>query len=104
MMLPATVILVALAVSASGAFAQTAAPGANVAAPPAMRQQPAAPGGRRPAAAVPGANVRNLTKDECRRLGGRLQDDTKCKNAQRCVVTLANQDVRSICIDEVKHE
>ena len=103
MPLPATVILVAIVVSAPGAFAQSASPGSSVT-PPSMRQQPMAPRPGRPAAAQPGGNVSNLTTDECRRLGGKLQDDVKCKNAQRCVVTLANQDVRSICIDELKHE
>lgn len=104
MPLPAIVILAALVVSAPAAFAQSASPGSSVM-PPSVRQQPAAPpGGRRPAAAAPRANVSNLTADECRRLGGKLQDDVKCKNAKRCVVTLANQDVRSICIDELKHE
>jgi hypothetical protein len=105
---PAAALLVVASLSlafAAPAQAQSSAPGASpgAAAPSSVRQKPAVTP-RPPAARVGGPNVANLTKQECRKLGGTLQNDTKCKNAQRCVITLANGDVNSICIDEVKGE
>ncbi len=88
------------------AHAQSAAPGTapGAAAPSSgARQKPAAT--PRPPAAQSGLpNFSKLTKQECKKLGGTLQNDSKCKNAQRCVITLAGGDVNSICIDEVKGE
>jgi hypothetical protein len=97
------VILACLLLTGVYASAQSAAPGASsgASAPSSVRQKPAAT--QRPPSAKTGQpNVANLTKQECRKLGGTLQDDTKCKNAKRCVITLASGDVNSICIDEVK--
>jgi hypothetical protein len=102
-------MMAAIAMASSvGARAQTAAK-ATAATTGTVKQAPAIgpvsrPGGK------PGAQIGQtghpgfaaLTKDECRKLGGSLQDDTKCKNAKRCVITLANGDVNSICIDEFR--
>jgi len=44
-----------------------------------------------------------LTAEECTRLGGEVtaNGDPNCKTNTRCKMTLANGDLRSICIDEV---
>lgn len=49
--------------------------------------------------------VSELTEQECTRLGGvvtsGVPNDSTCKTNTRCKTTLANGDIRSICIDEV---
>ena len=49
--------------------------------------------------------VSELTEQECTRLGGvvttGVPNDSTCSTNTRCKTTLANGDIRSICVDEV---
>lgn len=98
-------IVTGLLLGTASAYAQSAPAGVSpgAAAPSGVKQKPTGPQ-RPPSARTSQPNFSNLTKQECRKLGGTLQDDTKCKNAKRCVITLASGDVNSICIDEVSSE
>jgi hypothetical protein len=89
------------------AGAQESAKGKSSASPSAATAPGAArtgTGGRPASAKVSGPGYSNLSKKECNDLGGSLQSDTTCKNAQRCVVKAANGVVYSVCIDEANAE
>ena len=75
----------------------TAAQGSEVAAPKLKKGSKGA--------TLPGTmtGAAELTAEECTRLGGEVtaNGDPNCKTNTRCKMTLANGDLRSICIDEV---